>query len=174
MLFASVFKTGKMSLTKDINQFVLRMQQFEANTVEVFLSAVAYAHNDKDLEPLNEFVFELVSIQGFTFSLDKIVKFLESNFQVFWDHTENELAIKRSARRVSEARLNNFTVDSVMDSICGDDIPCSEISYRKRKQADHDKFMKTLMPDDNHDEYGRFGVPQDKRYNKYRIKINSK
>lgn len=163
-----------MSLTKEINQLALRMQQFEANTVEVFLSAVAYAHNERDVEPLNEFVFELVSIQGFTFSLDKIVKFLESNFQVFWDHTENELALKTAARRISEARLSNFTVDSVMDSICGDDIPYSEISYRKRKQADHDKFMKTLMPDDNHDGYGRFGVPQDKRYNKYRIKIKRK
>jgi hypothetical protein len=162
------------SFVNEIDQLVLRLQQLEVNTAEILLSTVAYAHNENDVEPLNDFVFELVNIQGFTFSLNKIVHFLESNFQVFWDHTKDQFSLKSNANRVSEARLSNFTVDSVMDSICGDDIPYSEISYRKRKDADNDKFMKTFMSDDSYDEYGRFGIPQDKRYNKYRIRIKRK
>lgn len=164
----------KKSLIPNINQLMRQMQQMETNTVEIFLSAVAYAHNEKDIEPLNEFVFKLVNIQGFTFSLNKIVKFLEKNFQIFWDYTEDEFALKSPASPISEAQLNNFTVESVLDSICGDDIPYTQISYKKKMQVDNDNFMKTLMPDSTPDEYGRLGVPQDKRYNKYRIKIKRK
>lgn len=161
-------------LSNKIDHLVLRLQQLEVNTVEVLISTVAYAHNENDVEPLNDFVFELVNIQGFTFSINKIVQFLESNFQVFWDYTKDQFSLKSNAKCVSEVQLSKFTVDSVMDSICGDDIPYSEISYRKRKDADNEKFMKTFMLYDIYDDYGRFGVPQDKRYNKYRIKIKRK
>ena len=161
-------------LGNKIDQLALRLQQLEVNTAEILLSTVAYAHNENDVEPLNDFVFELVNIQGFTFSLNKIVQFLESNFQVFWDYTKDQFSLKSNAKRISEARLSKFTVDSVIDSICGDDIPYTEISYRKRKDADNDKFIKIFMLDDNYDEYGRFGIPQDKRYNKYRVRIKRK
>jgi len=162
------------NLNKQINHWVAIMKRQGENSVDLLLSTVAYAHNEKDVEPLNEFVFGLVSIEEFTYSLHKIVKFLEKHFQVYWSHTKDEFLVRPFANHLSESKLHAFTVDSVLDEICGEDIPYSEISFRRQKKIDSEKFMKEFLATEDSDKHGPFGVPQDPRYNKYRIKIKRK